>query len=64
MAPCVHSKCIFGWAKLGADWAEVSLRGHMVGLYVSPQVGQVLAGVGTVGTPPNGTTLCTFLDHL
>ena len=64
MAPCMHSKCIFGWAKLGADLAVVPLRGHMVGLYVPPQVSQILAGVGTIGTPPNRATLCTFLDHL
>lgn len=58
----MNPQSIFSLAKLGADRAEVTCRGDVVGLDVAADVGQVLVGVGTIGAVPR--TVRIVLDHL
>ena len=49
----MDTECILSFADLGTHWTEVSVAGHMVHLYVIPQVGQVLGGKLAIAAAPS-----------
>ena len=49
----MDTECVPSFANLGTHWTEVSLTGHMVHLYVVPQVGLVLGSKPTITTAPS-----------
>ena len=49
----MDTECVPSFANLGTHWTEVSLTGHMVHLYVVPQVGLVRGSKLTITTAPS-----------
>ena len=49
----MDTECVPSLANLRTHWTEVSLTGHMVHLYVIPQVGLVLGSELTITTAPS-----------
>ena len=49
----MDTECIPSFASLGTHWTEVTLTGHMVHLYVIPQVSLVLGSKLTITTAPS-----------
>ena len=49
----MDTECILSFADLGTHWTKVSLTGHMVHLYVIPQVGLVLGGKFAITAAPS-----------
>ena len=49
----MDTECVPSFANLGTHWTEVSLTGHMVHLYVVPQVGLVRGNKLRITTAPS-----------